>query len=283
MYLLSSGSWLTDLLIKIFGDQGGKPVGTFSIGHIFLILVSFSLPVLFYFIFRNRSDEARMKLTKVLAIILPVSYCIDYLLQPFYNGWTMDTMGGYYIGTDKLPFHICTLTGAILVPFSYFNKKFMKFRDIVVVWALIASAIYIVYPGGFLDGGPFYQYSIFQSYTFHMILFLWGVLMVMTRQVEFELTKWYKPVVFFFIEFAWAGVGNLMYYPTEDFFFIVSAIELPSWFPLGFLNGTKVSWMGIPIMIIAMSALALVVFLSLYKINKIRDEKGHNNFAISEA
>ena len=127
MNLLSSGSWLTDLFIKIFGDQGGKPVGTFSIGHISLILISFSLPVLFYFIFRNRSDEARMKLTKVLAIILPVSYCIDYLLQPFYNGWTMDTMGGYYIGTDKLPFHICTLTGAILVPFSYFNKKFMKF------------------------------------------------------------------------------------------------------------------------------------------------------------
>ena len=282
MQFLSSGSWLTDLFIKIFGDQNGKPVGTFSLLHIFLILLSFSLPVLFYFIYRDKSDERKYRLLKVLTIILPVSYCVDYLLQPFYNGWTMDTMGGYYIGTDKLPFHICTLTGAILIPFSFFNKKFMKFRDVIVVWSLIAASIYVVYPGGFLDGGPIYQYSIFQSYAFHMLMILWGALMIMTRQVEFDLKKMYRVVVFFFIEFAWAGIGNLLYYPTEDFFFIIAAIELPSWFPLGFLKGTGVEWMGIPIMMIAMSALGLLVYFIIFKINKARDAKDHNRFAMAE-
>ena len=280
MQLLSSGSWLTDLFIKIFGDQQGKPVGTFSLLHIFLILLSFGLPAIFYFTYKNRSDESKLKLLKVVTLIMPISYCIDYLLQPFYNGWTFDTMGGYFIGTDKLPFHICTLCGAILVPLCFFNHRFMKYRDVVVTWTLIAAGIYVVYPGGFLNHGPIYQYSIFQAYGFHMIMILWGSLMIMTRQVEFDLKKIYRVVIFFVLEFAWAGIGNLLYYPTEDFFFIISAIELPSWFPLGFLKGSGVEWLGIPIMCIAMSALGMLVYFAFYKINKARDLKGHNKFAV---
>ncbi len=282
MQLLSSGSWLTDLFIKIFGNQQGNPVGTFSLLHIFLILLSFGLPVIFYFIYKNKSEESKLKLLRVVTLIMPISYCIDYLLQPFYNGWTMDTMGGYFIGTDKLPFHICTLCGAILVPLCFFNHKFMKFRDIVVTWTLIAAGIYVVYPGGFLDHGPIYQYSIFQAYGFHMIMILWGALMIMYRQVEFDLKKMHRVVIFFILEFAWAGVGNLLYYPTEDFFFIISAIELPSWFPLGFLNGSGVEWLGIPIMCIAMSSLGLLVYFIIYKINKARDTKVEDENTVAE-
>ena len=282
MELLSEGSWLTDLFIKIFGDQSGKPVGTFSLTHIFLILLSFGLPVIFYFIYKSKSDDSKYRLLKVLTIIFPISYCVDYLLQPFYGGWNIETMGGYYIGTDKLPFQICTLTGAILIPLSFFNKKIMKIRDVVVVWTLIAASIYVVYPGDHLDKGPLYQYSVFQSYIFHMLMILWGTLMIMTRQVEFDIKKSYRVVILFFIEFIWAGIGNLMYYPTEDYFFIISTIELPEWFPLSFLKGTSVEWISIPIMIIFMSALALFVYYLLYKINKIRDIKGQNKFAMTE-
>ena len=266
----NKASWLYDLFSKLFADYPGGGPGLISWEHLLLLIIAFGMPVLFYFIYRNKSDEKKIKLTKVLSVVIPTLYVLDFFVQPFYMQTTKNFNGEFFMTVDKLPFHVCTLMG-VCIPFVYFNKKFAWARDIVVVWSIVSAAIYCVYPGTYLNDAPIYSYRIIQSYGYHALLILWAMMMFMTRQVEFDYKKFWKPIAFMGVECLWASLGNAMYYDKENFFFMKSD---PAWFGLGFLNTLGVSWLIYPIMIIAMSSLVALIYLLFGKINKIRDVKG---------
>lgn len=74
---------------------------------------------------------------------------------------------------DKLPFHICTLV-AVFIPFAQFNKKFAKIKDVISCLAIVASLIYISYPGSALGGVLPWCYKVVQTFVFHGLVFAWG-------------------------------------------------------------------------------------------------------------
>jgi len=266
----SNPGWLKEILLKLCKDSTidipGVTRGLISVGHLVLILIAIALPIIFYLIYRNKSDVKKLKFLRFLSFLIPFLYALDFFFQPFYRQANGD-LGS--LTTDKLPFHICTLCG-VLIPFVYFNRKCRKFRDIVVVWSFIAAAIYIIYPGHVLDDTPVLSYSVLQSFMYHILLILWSMMMFMTRATEFKLKNWWRPIPLLFIEILWASIGNSMYYPTEDFFFLR---DDPAWFGLGFLNDLGITWMFIPIMLIAMSSLSALLYVVFALINKKRDAK----------
>lgn len=257
-----------DLFMKIFGDiPSDTEIGLFSIGHFSLMAFAVILPIVLCLIFRKKSDKAKLIVSIVLSILIPMMYALDFIVQPFYS-----SSGTLLI--DKLPFHVCTLMG-VLIPFVYFNKKFKWAREIVVVWALISATIYIIYPGLYLNRPiKIYSYCILQSFGYHALLIAWAIWMFVTRQVEFKIHNFWKSVVAMCVIMIWAEFANQIYV-DQNFFFLHSE---PSWFGLGFLP----QWALFPVMFTAMSLLILVVYSIFSGINKGLDKKGRHTMAIKQ-
>lgn len=215
---------LYDLFVKIFSNRPSEtPVGTISWFHLGAIILAILIPIALYFIFRNKSEEARVKFIRIISTVLPILYAFDFFLQPFYAGG---------MTTEKLPFHICTLM-AILIPLVTFNKKLSKFNDVIACWCILAAVVYIIYPGTWLEEQycMWYSYSIIQPFLYHIVILSWGIFMIMFGQAKMNYKKFYRAVIFMFIVAAWAEFGNLAN-PGLNWFFLHTD---PAWFGLGFL------------------------------------------------
>ena len=134
---------------------------------------------------------------------------------------------------DKLPFHICTLMG-IMIPFVQFNKKFDKIKDVVACLSIVASLMYITYPGSALGGVTPWCYKIVQTFVFHGFVFAWGVISVATGSVRFDFKNIWKELVAILLIILWASFGNNTYSHDDhhfDWFFITGSTFpfIPSW------------------------------------------------------
>ena len=209
---------MRNLLIKMFQFKGGPEITLFSIWHIMYIVLIVGLTIGLAFILKNKSQKTKDITLKILAIAALTVYIADLFIMP------LNRTDGQ-IDLDKLPFHICTFIG-ILIPFAQFNTKARKgtsFREVVACLAIVASLMYITYPGSALGDIGTFSYKVVQTFVFHGLVFSWGVLSLATGSISLKFKNIWKQAVGILIVMIWATLGNFTY-ADYNWFFLKSSI-----------------------------------------------------------
>ena len=229
---------MRELFFKLFDSA---PLGTeitvtpFSLFHfIYLAAIIGGISVL-YFIFRSASAEKKKRLLDLLTILLIFSYISDFFVHDFVYA---EKVNGEYVGgglnMDKLPFHICV----VLCPLSalaQFSGRLRKYREPIVMLAIIAPMMYLIYPAGIGSGEP-WCYRILQTMFYHGVLFAWGILSVALNAIKPDIKRCHMSLILLIIITLWAKLGNILlkhnwFYLEEDAFYIglVEGGIIPKW------------------------------------------------------
>ena len=202
----------------LFSEENSTlTIGLFDVWHFLYLFIILGTALLLSLLLQNRSERAKMRAVKTFACLTLGLYIADFFIMPLSDSY------GYTISIDKLPFHICTLMG-VLLPFVQFNPKFAKFKDTVVCLSIASSLMWMCYPGSALGGQPPFSYVIFQTFMYHGVLFVWGVLSLTLGGVRLSFKSIWKEFVGIICILFWAGIGNTVYPGEKNWFFISSSI-----------------------------------------------------------
>ena len=241
---------MKDFVTYLFSENNSElAIGLFDVWHFLYLFVIFGGSVLLALLFKSKSDSSKQKLLRAMAYVVIGFYIADFFIMPLsdsYNG----------ISYDKLPFHICTLTG-VFVPFAQFNEKFKRIKTVVVSFAIASSLMWMCYPGSALGGQPPFSYVIFQTFMYHGVLFCWGFLNLALGVVELDIRKIWKELCAILVIMAWAAFGNAIY-DNENWFFINESI-----FP--FLTDEIMP----PVVVFCVFGTCFVVYMAYYAIRAI--------------
>ncbi len=224
---------MNEFVRKILSTTEGKiSIDVFDPWHIAYIILIIGGGIALSVYFKNKPIECKTKFLNILAIALPAVYILDFFLMPLAGV----SYGGYI---DKLPFHICTFM-SIWVPFVQFNKKFEKLKDVICCLTLVASLMYITYPGSALGDILPWSYKVIQTFIFHGLMFIWALVSIATDMIKLDIRKLWKEAVAVGIITVWALIGNYMYNNWDgegrsyDWFFVkggLLGIDETSWGP----------------------------------------------------
>ena len=252
---------MRDLFLKLFETSHfntGISVTAFSIPHLVYALLIAGGIVWAWLSFRNKSDEKKELLLRILAYALVISYISDYFMHDFVYGDGLNM--------DKLPFHICTVLCPI-VAFTQFNKKFKKFIEPVSLLAIVGPLMYVAYPASIGSGEP-WCYQAVQTMFYHGVLLAWGILNIALKVYKPSIKNCWKVAILLVIITLWAKLGNSMYENYNWFFLEEDA------FYIGLVaNGIIPKWV---LMIATPSAVFLVVLMIYgiyYGVQKIISNK----------
>jgi uncharacterized membrane protein YwaF len=219
---------MRELFTKLFAMShfdSGIQITPFSGAHIVYMVLIFGGIVAGYLVFRNKTEEKKEKLLRLLAYALALSYFSDFFVHDFvYGGMNM----------DKLPFHICTVL-CPLVLVAQFNRNGHKIAEPVAVLATLSPMMYLCYPASVGSGEP-WCYQAVQTMFFHGVLMAWGILNIALGKVKPEMRQVWKTGVMLCGITLWAKLGNILlehnwFFLEEDAFYIglVEGGILPKW------------------------------------------------------
>lgn len=192
-------------------------IGLFDVWHFLYLFVIFGTALLLSLVLQNRSEHAKLCAIKTFAYLTVGLYIADFFIMPLSDSY------GHSISIDKLPFHICTFMG-VLLPFVQFNPKFARIKDTVVSLAITSSLMWMCYPGSALGGEPPFSYVIFQTFMYHGVLFVWGVLSLTLSGVRLSFRSIWKELVGIIFLLLWAELGNAIYPGEKNWFFVSESI-----------------------------------------------------------
>ncbi len=245
-------------LFKTSHFNTGISVTAFSIPHIVYLFLIVGAIVWAWFSFKNKSDEKKELLLKILVYALVISYISDFFMHDFVYGDGLNM--------DKLPFHICTVLCPI-VAFTQFNKKFKKFIEPVSLLAIVGPLMYIAYPASIGSGEP-WCYQAVQTMFYHGVLLAWGILNIALKVYKPSIKNCWKVAILLVIITLWAKLGNSLYEDYNWFFLEEDA------FYIGLVaNGIIPKWV---LMIATPSAVFLVVLMIYgiyYGVQKLINKK----------
>lgn len=201
----------------LFSENNSQmQIGLFDIWHFTYLFVIFGGTVLLALLMAGRSQKSKEKICRLFAYLTIGFYVADFFIMPL-----SDSYGS--IGTDKLPFHICTLM-SIMAAFVQFNQRFRRIKAPVVTLSVASSLMWMCYPGSALGGEPPFCYLIFQTFMFHGLLFCWGVLNLALGEVVLDIRKIWKELCGILMILVWAHFGNTVYDGDKNWFFIGESI-----------------------------------------------------------
>lgn len=134
-------------------------IGLFDIWHFLYLFIVFGGSYFLWYLFKNRTETAKEKITRLFAYLTIGLYVVDFFIMPLSDSY--DGISPY-----KLPFNICTIM-AVMVPFVQFNPKFKGIKGPVVTLSMASSLMWMCYPGTALGGQPPFCYIIFQTFMYH--------------------------------------------------------------------------------------------------------------------
>ena len=208
---------LREIVTYLFSQNHSKyRIDLFDPWHFLYLFIVFGGAILLALLWRNKSEESKDKLIRLMAVMTIGLYIVDFFCMPLsdsYNG----------ISQDKLPFHICTLMG-VCVPFVQFNKKLAPIKDVIVSLSVTSSVMWMCYPGSALGGQPPFCYQTFQTFMFHGVLYTWGFLNLALGAVTLEFRRIWRDFVGVLVILVWAAFGNAIYPNEQNWFFIHSSI-----------------------------------------------------------
>ena len=203
------------LMANIFQWYGGPEITLMSIWHIMYIVLIIGLTIGVAFLIKNKSEKTKKIIMDTLAIAVIATYLADFFFMPLSRA--NDDPTRQLIDVEKLPFHLCTFIG-VMIPFAQCNHRNGKiknsFNEIVSALAITASFMYIILPGSAIGDIGTFSYKVVQTFTFHGLVFAWGVLSLTTGAVTLKFKNIWKPLVGILIIMAWATIGNFVY-PNE--------------------------------------------------------------------
>lgn len=224
-------------------------IGLFDIWHFLYLFVILGGGILLSFLFCHRDEQTKDKVLRIFAGLVIGLYIADFFLMPL-----SDTYNG--IAQDKLPFHICTLMG-VLTPFAQYNKKFSNIKHVIVILGMAGALMWMAYPGSALGGEPPFCYRIFQTFMYHGVLFIWGLLNLTLGTVKLDIKKIWMELCGILMLLVWAWIGNSLY-DNQNWFFIETSI-----FP--FLSDEIMP----PVVVFCVFGVCLVIYGAYYLINAI--------------
>ena len=194
-----------DFWHALFRDYDGGnlwEIKLFNVWHILYIVLILGLTGLVTYRGVVR-QEKRTRRLNVLAAALAAVYLLDFMIQPFMTD-------SFSMNIDKLPFHICIVMCPLVLLVQFCPKaKWLKMP--VTVFSLVASLMYITYPGTALGGITCYSYRVVQTFLYHGLLFAYGFLNLAWGIVELRWRRiWQCAAVLVYLE-LWAGLGNISY------------------------------------------------------------------------
>lgn len=215
--MFSNNFNITDSLRKFFGWQlGSVDMTLFSAWHIGFVLLICALITGAAFLLWKRSPKCKKIVLNVIAITTLCLYIFDFFVQPFMSD-------DFTLNIDKLPFHICTIVGIVIV-FAQFSKK-NWFRETAAALACISSLMYLVYPGSALGGVSPWCYKVLQTFIYHGLLLAWGVLSLTTGEIKLNIKHIWYPLLGLVAICLWATLGNICFNGGGhwDWFFITGS------------------------------------------------------------
>lgn len=225
---------MRDLFFKLLSDSHfntGIMVTAFSIPHIVYLLLITGAIVATAIIINKKGENAKNKVLRFLAYALILSYILDFFVHDFVWPLGSDQHG---MNIDKLPFHLCTAMGVVVV-FAQFNKKFEKFLEPIVILAIVGPLMYLSYPAAIGEAEP-WCYKTVQTMFFHGTELAWGILCITSGKVQPKFKNVWKSAIGLVIITLWAKLGNLLldhnwFFLQEDALYIglVQNGVIPQW------------------------------------------------------
>nr|MBQ8251772.1 YwaF family protein [Lachnospiraceae bacterium] len=194
------------MLSNLLEDKKGELTFTcFGAWHLCYILALAILLFGVIFYLKSKNESTRQKAIRLSIHCAFAVYIADFFLMPFAYG---------EIDVEKLPFHICTAM-CVMCFLSRHNSFFEKFRLQFAVLGLISNLVYFIYPAGVM----WYQihplsYRVIQTLLFHGLMTVYGLLVVIYDDVDFEWKSCYKDVIVLVLMTLWALLGNALYTGT---------------------------------------------------------------------
>ena len=181
---------MREVLINIFKDDTfGPDITLFGYMHIiyFLIIMGFTFFMAYHF--RNKSEETKKKILDIYAIILVCLYLGDFFVHPFMNNRDA-------LVVDKLPFHICTIACPLIAITRIFPNRIRHIAHAVPILGLVGALMYITCPNGAVgEGVKAFSYRMVQTFTYHGVLFTYGVLTLAYGENKLEYKKIYVETI----------------------------------------------------------------------------------------
>lgn len=210
---------MREFFIKLFSaNEGAVSIELFSVWHFLYLALIIGGAITVAFLLKNKSQTTKDFTLKLLAWLIPATYIADFLIMPL-------ARTDFSIDVDKLPFHICTLM-AFFAPFAQFNKKFEPIKETIVCLTLVASLMYITYPGSAIGDILPWSYKVVQTFVYHGLMFAWGFLSLATGAVKLDFKTIWKCAVGLALIILWASFGNAVYSNEEhhyDWFFVTGS------------------------------------------------------------
>ena len=210
---------MREFFLELFGTTTGKfEIALFNIWHILFYVIILGSSIGAAFLLKGKTAGTKERVLKILAYVIPALYIADFLIMPL-------SRSDYSIDVDKLPFHICTLM-AFFAPFAQFNKHFKPIKETIVCLTLVASLMYLTYPGAAVgDISPF-SYKVLQTFLYHGAMFAWGFLSLATGSVKLRFSTIWKAAIGISLIIVWASLGNAIYSNENhhyDWFFVTGS------------------------------------------------------------
>lgn len=260
---------------KFFVDLLNGPKATenngismFSWAHILYLVLIIGCIVALSIIFIKKKQTTKTLVVDIVAILVAVAYFGDFFLQPFYDGGTLTENADIIL--DKFPFHICTVLCPLIL-ISRFSKYCKILKTPVAVLCCVAPLMWLVYPGTALDTDlAFYSYVIFQLFSYHGLVFIYGMVYLLLNEDKLEIKKCYKEAILVLCITLWAAFGNAIYSEVDghgyNWFFIVDPV-------FGFIPDA-INPFVVPTIIYLSSLIVYgVYYLVMYFINKNKKEE----------
>ena len=213
---------MRDFIVRVLSTtEGSASITLFSAWHFLYILVIVGATFVTAVLLKDKSERVKQKVLNGLAIALPALYIADFFFMPLANA-------DFTIDVDKLPFHICTVM-AFFVPLVQFNKRLTGIRSPVVCLSIVASLMYLTYPGTAIGDVLPWAYRVLQTFAYHGVMFAWGVLNLTTGRESLRYCRLWKELVFVLCMVVWASIGNAVYSHDNHIYdwFFVNGVTFP--------------------------------------------------------
>lgn len=208
---------MKEFVTMLFSEKNSdRHIELFSIWHFMYLIIIIEGSIILALILSKRSQKAKEKAMRLFAYLTIGFYIADFFIMPLSDSYGI-------IGIDKLPFHICTLTG-VFVPFAQFNEKFKPIKHVIVSLAVTSSLMWMCYPGSALGGQPPFSYIIFQTFMYHGFLFCWGFLNLALGEVKLSFKKIWMEACAIVLIMLWATFGNTVYPNEPNWLFLNRSI-----------------------------------------------------------
>ena len=164
------------------GDKLPEGVGfkTFDLTHMLWLAVCLIVWVGVCAFHKKLAPEKRNILLKTLGIYI--------FLQEMGKNLVLILMGDF--GWGYLPFHLCGIN-ILLITFDTF-KQTKVVRSFLYYFAIPGAALALLFPNW--TGSPVWNFFHIHSFTIHMLLVLYPLLLVTTDQVDTDLKSAFKSV-----------------------------------------------------------------------------------------